>query len=73
MSLTGEMLNELVGVDSERIIGPDRVCTQMIRHWCEVMEDENPLYQDEEYAAQSKYGSIIAPPCLLYTSPSPRD
>ncbi len=62
MPLTEEMLNEHVGVDSERIIGPDAVCTQMIRHWCEVMEDENPLYQDEEYAVQSKYGGIIAPP-----------
>ena len=62
MSLTAEMLKEHVGVDSERIIGPDNVCRQMIRHWCEVMEDNNPLYQDEEFAAKTKYGSIIAPP-----------
>lgn len=62
MTLTAEMLNEHVDVYSERIIGPDKVCKQMIRHWCEVMQDTNPLYQDEEYASQSKYGGIIAPP-----------
>lgn len=43
----------------------------MIRHWCEVMEDANPLYWDDEYAAQTKYGGIIAPPMQVqvYTMP----
>lgn len=62
MALTEEEIKEFVGVDSNLIEGPDKVCNQMIRHWCEVMEDTNPLYQDEEYANASKYGGIIAPP-----------
>lgn len=62
MPLTEEMITPYVGVNSERIEGPDEVCKPMIRHWCEVMQDANPLYLDEEYASQTKFGGIIAPP-----------
>ncbi|GHH96769.1 MaoC family dehydratase [Neobacillus kokaensis] len=62
MPLTEEKLKQFVGIDSELIEGPDTVCKEMIRHWCEVMEDTNPLYQDEEYAQKSQFGGIIAPP-----------
>lgn len=57
-------VQELVGKESGKIEGPDRVCRSMIRQWCEVMEDANPLYWDEEYASKSKYGGIIAPPTM---------
>jgi acyl dehydratase len=33
-----------------------------IRRFAEAVDDTNPLYQDEEYARKSKYGSIITPP-----------
>jgi len=33
-----------------------------IRKYAEAIEDTNPLYWDEEYARNSRYGSIIAPP-----------
>ena len=37
-----------------------------IAHWCDGIGDfKNSLYRDEEYAAKTKYGSIIAPPCSL--------
>lgn len=62
MTLTAEMIEEYVGITSEKVNGVDEVCRPMIRHWCEVMEDTNPLYTDEEYAQHSKYGGIIAPP-----------
>ena len=45
-------------------VATDKVCKQMIRHWCEAMEDANPMYTDEEYAGKSKYGSITAPPAM---------
>ena len=38
-----------------------------IRHFCQGIGDPNPLYQDESYARQTKYGTIIAPPCFLYS------
>ncbi len=33
-----------------------------IKKYAEAIEDTNPLYWDEEYARNSRYGSIIAPP-----------
>jgi acyl dehydratase len=33
-----------------------------IKRFADAVEETNPLYWDEEYAAKSKFGSIIAPP-----------
>ncbi len=33
-----------------------------IRRYAEAVGDDNPLYRDEVYAANSRYGGIIAPP-----------
>ncbi|MGM9923076.1 MAG: MaoC family dehydratase N-terminal domain-containing protein [Bacillus sp. (in: firmicutes)] len=33
-----------------------------IRQFAEAIGDDNPLYVDEEYAAKTVYGGIIAPP-----------
>jgi acyl dehydratase len=33
-----------------------------IRRFADAVDDANPLYHDEEYARNSKYGAIIAPP-----------
>jgi acyl dehydratase len=37
-----------------------------------MMEDPNPLFTDEEYAKNSKYGGIIAPPQMLMVWCMPR-
>ena len=62
-----DKLQSMIG----QVTGPypanDEVNAPMIRHWCEAMQDGNPLYTDEEYARESKYGSIIAPPTMLLT------
>ena len=57
----------LIGKSSPLHEGHDEVSTSDIRHWCEVMRDENPLYTDEEYASKTKYGGIIAPPTMVQT------
>jgi acyl dehydratase len=62
-----EELKAMVGEEGSRIVAVDDVCKPMIRHWCEAMQDGNPLYTDEEYARKSKYGGIIAPPTMLLT------
>lgn len=36
-----------------------------IRRYAEAVEDDNPLYSDEEYAHQSRYGAITAPPAFF--------
>ena len=33
-----------------------------IRRYADAVDDRNPVYWDEEYAKNSRYGSIIAPP-----------
>jgi len=33
-----------------------------IKRFADAVEETNPLYWDEDYAAKSKFGSIIAPP-----------
>jgi acyl dehydratase len=58
-------LKAMIGQDQPEMVATDEVCKQMIRHWCEAIQDANPLYTDEEYARKSRYGSIIAPPAMV--------
>jgi len=43
----------------------DPVCLGMIRLWCEVLEDKNPVYYDEAFAKQNGFRGIIAPPPMI--------
>lgn len=50
--------------------GPARVALDpvneaMIRHWCEVMGDENPVYIDADAAKKSVHGGLVAPPTMM--------
>ena len=38
-----------------------------LRHFAYGYGDDNPLYCDEEYAAGTRWGGLIAPPTFLYT------
>lgn len=38
-----------------------------IRHFCQGIGDVNPLYTNPEYARNSRYGRLAAPPCFLYS------
>ena len=46
-------------------IARDPVNQPMIRHWCDAMDDRNPVYTDPEFAKQSIHGGIVAPPTML--------
>ena len=73
--MTSELSPELqkyIGRVSGFIEGPDEVNKAMIRHWCEMVEDANPLYTDEEYAKTSEYGDITSPPAMQTTWVYPR-
>ena len=37
-----------------------------IRHWCEALEDGNPLYLDEEVARSRGLRGLMAPPALIF-------
>ena len=58
-------IREMVGRQYGRIIAWDEVNPAMVRQWCEVMGVENPLYTDEQYASQSEFGGLVAPPSML--------
>jgi uncharacterized OB-fold protein/acyl dehydratase len=46
----------------------------MVHHWCQALEDRNPAYLDEDFAAKTR-GHLIAPPGMLqtWTMDAPRD
>ncbi len=60
-----QSLKSLEGGESELRTGNDRVNDAMIRHWCEAMQDANPLYTDKDYAENSCWKRIIAPPTMV--------
>ena len=46
---------------------PDPVNMPMIRHWVDAFDDRNPVYEDEEVAARTRFRGRIAPPAMLQT------
>ena len=40
------------------------VTTDVIRHFADAMGDSNPLWRNQEYARQTRWGGIIAPPTI---------
>jgi acyl dehydratase len=51
---------------------PDEVNVPMIRHWVDALDDRNPAYLDEDIAAKTRHGAIVAPPAMLQTWTMPR-
>ncbi len=39
----------------------------MTRHWVDALDDHNPVYLDEDAAAKTRFGRIVAPPAMLQT------
>lgn len=61
-----EKIHAFVGMEmAPPARGPDDVNAAMIRHWCEVLGDANPVYTDAAFAAASRKGGLIAPPAML--------
>jgi acyl dehydratase len=53
-------------------VAPDPVNVPMIRHWVDALDDRNPVYLDEEFAATTRFGGIVAPPAMLQPWSMPR-
>jgi acyl dehydratase len=41
--------------------------TDSIRHYAEGIGDDNPLWIDEDYAAKTQWGSVVAPPSFIWS------
>ena len=63
-----EEYNETVGMQL-RVSGVfnQTVSYEAIRNYVYGIGDTNPLYLDKEYAAKTRYGTLIAPPGWLYS------
>jgi acyl dehydratase len=55
-------------------VAPDPVNVPMIRHWVDALDDQNPVYLDQQFAEQTRFGGVVAPPAMLqaWTMPRPR-
>ena len=55
-------------------VAPDAVNVPMIRHWVDALDDRNPVYLDEAFAATTRHAGIVAPPAMLqaWSMPRPR-
>lgn len=62
-----ERLRAMLGSRSEPLRARDPVNQPMIRHWCDAMEDDNPVYTEPAIAAKSVFGEVVAPPTMLNT------
>jgi acyl dehydratase len=47
---------------------PLEVSEYLIRHWCETLEDGNPLYLDEAFAKSQGLSGLMAPPGAIMTA-----
>jgi acyl dehydratase len=68
--LSDESRSKLVSLleESEPEAAPLEVNEYLIRHWCETLEDGNPLYLDDEYARSRGFESVLAPPGAFMTT-----
>jgi len=57
-----EELQGMIGSEEGPFESAYEINRAMIFHWCKAMDDRNPLYINEDYARNSRYGGIIAPP-----------
>lgn len=63
-----DALRRLIGVPITESVEPwcYEVTRDNIRHYAHGIGDDNPLWCDPDYAAQSSYGRLIAPPSFVF-------
>jgi acyl dehydratase len=60
-----DRLRSRIGAQGQLEVARDPVNQPMIRHWCDAMEDHNPVYTEPDYAGGSPHRGIVAPPAML--------
>lgn len=67
MPVLTDQQKALIGKATAPRPAPEAVNPAMARHWCEMVEDANPIYFDEAYAAATWLQGTFAPPTMLFT------
>jgi len=62
-----EAQRALVGRETAPRPAPNAVNEAMARFWCEMVEDANPIYFDDQYARSTWLEGTFAPPAMLFT------
>ena len=65
-ALIAEARTHLGGPPGPLRVGRDPVNLPMVHHWCQALDDQNPAYLDESFAAETR-GHLIAPPGMMQT------
>jgi uncharacterized OB-fold protein len=60
-----DQVRPLIGRSAPFHTAPDPVNLPMARHWCDIIDDRNPVYTDAAYADGSVFRGIVAPPAML--------
>lgn len=58
-------LKEWIGVESD--LGTEVVETGSIKRFADAIKDPNPLWRNDEFAANTQYEGIIAPPTFIHS------
>jgi acyl dehydratase len=68
--LSAEVKQQLLALatESKPEPAPLEVNEYLIRHWCEALEDGNPLYLDTDYARSQGLRSVVAPVGSIMTT-----
>lgn len=58
---------QLIGYETKPVYGEYPVEHEPIRRYCHMCNDDNPLFLDPEYAKNTRYGAVIAPPMAIHS------
>lgn len=64
MTILSEAEKIIARGESAPRLGRDPVNQAMVNNWVEAMGDKNPVYTDEDFAARSVHGGLVAPPAM---------
>ncbi len=67
MTKVEELIDSMRRTPPEITPAIDLVNEPMVRHWCDALGIENPLYLDKEAAKRGPYGELVAPGAMLYS------
>lgn len=57
-----EKARKMIGTETKPVTSKYSVEYEPIRRYCMMVDDDNPLFLDADYAKQTKYGGVVLPP-----------